>query len=202
MLYQLGSVSLAAFLIALIKLCQLLIAMARSKSKKKGLAALIFNLIACILSCILRRFEYYTQIINNYAMIICSVTGQSYISSALTFGCMMFSNMKAFCTFSIISYFLRIGGTFTCVFVPSLVTYYLLESIPIDKDLIYVGMGIVIFFSLMVSIVVMETLVECLDSMFVLYSLEAQMGEFGAMVHEINEEQERLEAIYSEGLED
>jgi hypothetical protein len=135
-------------------------------------------------------------------MIICAVTGQSYINSALTFACMLFSNIRAYCTFSLISYFLRIGGTFTCVFLPSLVSYFLFSSIPLDKDLVNVGVGIVIFFSFMVSVVVMETLVEAMDSMFVLYSLEASRGEFGQMVEQINEEQEMLEKIYEEGLED
>jgi hypothetical protein len=55
-IYQLGSVSLAAFLLALIKIAQLLVAIARSKNKAKGIAGIILAVVACMLSCLLRRF--------------------------------------------------------------------------------------------------------------------------------------------------
>jgi hypothetical protein len=197
--YHLGSISLAAFLIALVKTAQFLVIMGRTRNSK-GIVGFILAVVSCVLRCILVRCEFWTRIINNYAVIVMALTGMSYVDSALTGGCMIFSNPIGYNTFSLISYFIRIAGTFTCVFIPTLISYFLFQLVNLPTSLIAVGMGIVLFFCIMVSIVLLETIVEAMDSMFVFYSLEAQMGEFGERVNEIVDEQEKLEAIYDEGF--
>lgn len=171
---HLGSISLGAFLIALIKTAQFIILMGRARNAK-GIGA-ILAVVACMLRCILVRLEFWTRIINNYAVILMSLTGHGYLDSALTGGAIIFSNPVAFTSFSLISYFIRVAGTFTCAFIPTLVSYFLFDSLGVPNNLIAVGMGIVLFFSIMVSVVLLETFVEAMDSMFVFYCLEARMG--------------------------
>lgn len=151
--HGLGAISLASILLALIKTARILVMLARSSRKAKGMAALILCIVACVLSCFLRHIEYYTKILNNYAMIICALTGMGYIDSAKTAACMIFNNIEAYNTFTAISYFIRLGGLFTCTFVPTIVSYYLFMSIPLPLELVYICMGIVFFFSLVISLV-------------------------------------------------
>jgi hypothetical protein len=77
----------------------------------------------------LGKIEAIIEVINNYSIIMCSLTGHSMMDSAKIVGQLMFNdNQGVFTEFTFSTYVVNIGGVLTVSIVPTLVGAILLRD--------------------------------------------------------------------------
>jgi hypothetical protein len=89
--YHIGSFTFAALLLTLIKMLKLML-----NARNSGSDNACAKFVVCCVNCLLSRIEYMIQVMNNTAVIVMAVTGESYCESAQTASYVIFNNMGLF----------------------------------------------------------------------------------------------------------
>lgn len=196
---QIGSLSLAALLVAFIKFFQMILSMGSGRGRIRGTAAIVVACCVCMVSCLLRRIEYLLQILNSYSMVVSALTGLSYFDSAYASSSLLLNNTSSFAVLTISNHFIRLGGMFVCSSVPTAASYFLLRTLEFDDSMVLIGSSVVFFFCAIVSLGVLSLVSASMNAMFVYYSLEYEMQQIGLTV-EIIQCKDMLELCYSTGF--
>lgn len=121
------------------------------------------------------------EVINNYAVIMCSLTGHKLIDSAKIVGEFIFNDPeKIFYDFTISTYVVNSGGVLTVSIIPTLVGALLLKDYTAPIWALSVVM--IFFASSMIGLLILQIFVESASTLFLLYTLDGKLSEEGLEV--------------------
>lgn len=122
-----GSLVFAALLIALITFARMLINDQRGRTRNIAAAVCL-----CIMSCLLKMIEDLVKVLNHNAVIVMSVTGESYVESAKTTIGILSRNLPLMTVATIITNLLVFWGVIIICGISSLFGVLFLENAPSD----------------------------------------------------------------------
>lgn len=180
---HIGSITFGAMIITIIKILQ-----AMAKGQKKTNAAAAVARAVCI--CLLNALEKFVKIMNRFAVIIMSFTGEDFVTSCKSTGIIIFKNLGVFSVITIVSNFFYYSGLLLCAGIPTALTGIIVSNIDI-KDT-SMPILLVFFSSLLISNTFLTTFTETLTSVFVFYSLDLQLQEYGINIVNIPSDMQLL----------
>jgi hypothetical protein len=137
------------------------------------------RLCFCIIMCILRSLEYYLRILNHYATISMSFTGQGYIASAKNAGLLIFNNMGLFATVDIISACFFFVAVIVCIGIPTGISAILINLVPGGASLVVYMVITVLLSSLIIAMTFITIFTDSLSAIFLFYCMDKKLTEYG-----------------------
>ena len=116
--YHIGSLTFGALVVTIVNALKR--AAQNEGNNQEGCAGICLCLVACCLACI----EDLLRVLNHNAIIVMSVTGESYVDSAKTAITIIFDNFGIFMAVDIISDLVTFMGTLICAGIPTIVTLF------------------------------------------------------------------------------
>lgn len=167
---HIGSITFGALIITIIKMMQM---MAKGQ-KSSNVVTQIFRAI-CI--CLLAQIERFVKVMNRFAVIIMSFTGEDFVTSCKSTGIIIFKNLGVFSVITIVSNFFYYSGLLLCTGIPTTIAGIVVSNIDIKDPTMPILL--VFFSSLLITNIFLATFTETLTSVFVFYSLDLQLQEYG-----------------------
>lgn len=182
--YHLGSLTFGALIVTVVNILKRLVQDAAGDQAADGNAiiACCLCLVGCCLSCI----EDMLQTLNHNAVIVMSVTGESYINSAKTALSIIFENFGIFYIVDFFSDLLVFFGVVLCVGIPTLIGFlviryqYNTDDTP-TPEANYAAI-MIFFLSILVSCVIIGMLGEALSCVFIFYCFDRKFARMGIRV--------------------
>lgn len=109
---HIGSLTFAALIITIIKMLLTMV-------KKKRTTNMVAAVARMICVCLLAALEKFVKVMNRYAVILMSFTGEDFITSCKSTGVLIFKNIGVFSVLSIVSAFFYYSGIFLCTGIPT-----------------------------------------------------------------------------------
>ena len=199
---SLGSVTFGSMMLVLIKGVDIILSLSLKgrKDRQQSIANAVFRCCVCMLQCCLRSLFTYVKILNNYNMIVISMTGESYLDSAKLTGYLILSNFDMFDRFKLTSYFVYIGGLTISSGIPTFIGLYLMHMDGMVYYQLVIYGAIIFFLSFLIGIVVYTTLMESVNAMFVLYCFETSATQFGQRIDRVQPRHNQLAQEYRQSL--
>lgn len=114
--------------------------------------------MGCVIYCCMGAIEAMIEVVNNYAVITCGLTGFSLMDSAKIIGEFIFNDpQQAFNDFTWTTYFVNWGGILTVSIIPTLVGGILLAGQ--NGSLWALGVVMIMFTSSMIGLLMLQIFV-------------------------------------------
>ena len=127
----------------------------------------------CLLRCFIQSIEEIVKVLNNNAVIVMSVTGESYIDSAKHAIYIIVQNFQLFLVVEIINSLITFCGMLFIAGVPAIIGYFLLSVSSPDPstktDYTTAGVVIIVLASFMIAMLFLSVISESLSSVFIFY---------------------------------
>ena len=149
-----------------------------------------------MMQCCLRGLYIFTKILNNYNMIVISLTGESYLDSARLTGYILLKNFQMFELINLTGYFVYFGGLVVSSAIPTAIGAYLLQQEGMPYEVIVICGAIIFFLSMVIAIGIFSTFVEAVSAMFVIYCFERSAAEIGHRIGRVLPRQNQLDEHY------
>lgn len=173
--YHVGSFSFAALIVTLVTMLKE--TMQQQARGNSGACGVCF----CLLGCCISILEDLLEVLNHNAIIVMSVTGESYLDSAKSAISLIFDNFALFFLVDVMSTILTLAGILLISGVPSVIGYFLLKETNSNPDQPYEGLGVAAIFliSLLIGSLFLSILSESLSCVFIFYCFDKKFHQMG-----------------------
>jgi hypothetical protein len=120
---HIGSITFAALMITIIKMVKTMV------KKKAGRGNACGEACRCICICFLTVLEQFVKVMNRFAVIIMSFTGEDFITSCKSTGIIIYKNVGVFAIITIVSNFFYYSGLLLCIGVPTTIAGIIASNI-------------------------------------------------------------------------
>lgn len=186
--YHLGSICFASIIVTLLTILKLL-----SSDNRDANGSFVSSIVESMFSCFSCCMEHIFKVLNHNSIIVMSVTGEGYISSAKSTLSLVFDNLSLFFG---VDYFVNAIELFSLVFiclVPSIIgTVIVYQSEESTNSLainhaVWVGI-IILLISIFISSVIVGIIKQILSSIFIFYAFDKKFKSLGFQVDNLPQE--------------
>lgn len=170
---HIGSLTFASIIIGFIKFIQFALETAQRESTN-----ICTSICLCCVQCCIGMIEGLVQMMNHYAVIVMSYTGQGFVDSAKAAGVVIFSHPELFAVLSSASGFLVLSGLLFLTILPTAASVLICKAMAMSEAAPAVGI-FTFFVSLVIAIFFLCTLSETISAMFVFHCFDRQLQVYG-----------------------
>lgn len=167
---HLGSLTFASIIITIVTLL-------KNAVQRQGQQGNCNAYVLCCLLCCISVIEDIIKTLNNNAIIVMTVTGESFINSAKHAIYLIMYKFGLFAISDAIGTLIMLCGMVFIAGIPAIIGYFLLKRVNPDESFVTTGMALIIFSAIMIGLLFLSVITESLSSVFIFYCMDRRLGQ-------------------------